>query len=339
MLLVFSNMVVLFAFIILGFLLTKLKKLNADHAKILSALLVNLFLPFKIFKSFAKDINLEYILGREADETAGIAAVAPKYPLLIVSAVALLIIFAISILIARTLEKNKYNQDIYIYTFTIPNFGYTGYSLAMALPAVLAEGIVMGGYETDVIVFSIPLNIFTFTVGISMLTKTKLNLKGLLHPVIIAMVLGCIVGISGFTFPTFTIAGVDKPVDFINDVLNAGNNCVAPLSMILAGITVAEYKFSDILGDWKIYLASALRLIIIPLALGGVIMVFINFGVLGKDSLFCALCCFAMPCGLNTVIFPRLVGENCRIGAGTAVVSNILCIFTIPVMFSIFGIM
>lgn len=324
MLIVFSKIIVLFAFISFGFIFTKLKKITPEHVKILSSLLVNLFLPFMVFKSFSRDFTVEYIKG--------------KYPLLIACTVIVVVIYIISVFIARLFEnKNKYNRDIYIYTFTVPNFGAVGYALAAALPVMISGEMVSGGYKSDVIVFSIPLCVFTYTVGISLLTKTKLNLKGLLNPIIFAMVLGSIFGLGGFSFPTFEVAGVD--VDIISDILTHGENCVAPLGMMIVGITIAEYKFSDILGNLKIYIASLLRLIVIPLALGGVITILINFGIVGKDVLFCTLCCYAMPCGMNTVVFPKLISEDCRIGAGTAVISNSLCIITIPIIFHIFGLM
>ena len=45
---------------------------------------------------------------------------------------------------------------------------------------------------------------------------------------------------------------------------------------------------------------------------------------------------YAMPTGLNTILFPRLVGENCEIGAGLACVSTALSCVTIPLILSIF---
>ena len=46
---------------------------------------------------------------------------------------------------------------------------------------------------------------------------------------------------------------------------------------------------------------------------------------------------FAMPCGLNTIVFPRLVGEKCEIGAGLAFISSILSLITLPLLVQIFA--
>jgi predicted permease len=37
-----------------------------------------------------------------------------------------------------------------------------------------------------------------------------------------------------------------------------------------------------------------------------------------------------MPCGLNTIVFPSLVGEDCRMGAKFVLLSHVLCLASIP---------
>jgi predicted permease len=43
-----------------------------------------------------------------------------------------------------------------------------------------------------------------------------------------------------------------------------------------------------------------------------------------------------MPCGLNTIVFPKLVGEDCKIGARLALLTHLFSCFTIPVWLSVF---
>ena len=82
----------------------------------------------------------------------------------------------------------------------------------------------------------------------------------------------------------------------------------------------------------RVYIITALRLIIIPVLIGLILMPF------NKTAMEVAVITFAMPCGLNTIIFPRLVGEDCRIGAGLALLSNILACVTIPLVLALFNI-
>ena len=44
---------------------------------------------------------------------------------------------------------------------------------------------------------------------------------------------------------------------------------------------------------------------------------------------------YAMPCGLNTIVFPKMVGEDCRPGASMAMISTVACLLTIPLCMQI----
>jgi predicted permease len=39
---------------------------------------------------------------------------------------------------------------------------------------------------------------------------------------------------------------------------------------------------------------------------------------------------YAMPCGMNTIVYPKLVEKDCRLGAATVLVSTVLSLITIP---------
>lgn len=66
-------------------------------------------------------------------------------------------------------------------------------------------------------------------------------------------------------------------------------------------------------------------------------------GIIAAEMVFCekqvvqtAVLYAALPCGLNTVIFPRLVDENCQIGASLALISAVLSCITVPVVLTMF---
>jgi len=67
------------------------------------------------------------------------------------------------------------------------------------------------------------------------------------------------------------------------------------------------------------------RLILIPLALCFALTPFID-----KEILMIVVLLYSMPCGLNTIVFPQMVGEDCRPGASMAMLSTLACLFTIP---------
>ena len=85
------------------------------------------------------------------------------------------------------------------------------------------------------------------------------------------------------------------------------------------------------LGNRNLYIITALRLVGIPVLIGVPAMLLLppEMGLI--ILIFCSLAC-----GLNTVVFPKLVGENCLHGAGIALVSSTAACLTVPVLVEIF---
>ena len=81
----------------------------------------------------------------------------------------------------------------------------------------------------------------------------------------------------------------------------------------------------------KVYVATFLRLIVLPVFFIGFLM------ILGADpkTLTLALFAFGTPLGLNTVVFPAAYGGDTSTGASMAMISHTLCIITIPLLYVI----
>ena len=136
------------------------------------------------------------------------------------------------------------------------------------------------------------------------------------------MLLGAIWGLSGISL-----------LEMGWSVLQKSSGCMAPCSMLLMGIVVSQFSMKSLLKEKKIYVVTCLRLLLIPIAIGGILTL-----VCAESIVQTAVLAYVMPCGLNTIVFPRLVNEDCHIGAGLAVVSTALACVTIPLVLGIFGI-
>ena len=95
--------------------------------------------------------------------------------------------------------------------------------------------------------------------------------------------------------------------------------------MLLTGIIIAEFKLRELIANKTAYLIAGLRLIVMPLLVFG-LMKLLGLGF----ALTAAVLIYSMPCGMNTVIFPRLVGEDCKTGAGLVLISTVGALATIP---------
>ena len=100
---------------------------------------------------------------------------------------------------------------------------------------------------------------------------------------LIAIVLGMAVGLTGIPVPQTIISIMDK-----------SSACMGPVSMLLAGITISEFKFPALLKNKKNYIIVFLRLIVIPGLLGLLLMPLKNPVLLQSAVLL-----YAMPCEIG----------------------------------------
>lgn len=296
---VIGQVCLLIAFAAAGYAMSKAKVANSSHSKLLSALCLYMFLPAKVFNTFAARFTPEYL---------GV-----KYPLLIAAAVIVMAMAALAIPVSRWLTKDGYRRNVYHYSLTISNYGYIGYALA--------EGIFGSEVLLDVMMFAFPVCLYTYTVGYSMLTGGRLSFKKLLNPVTLAMVAGAGAGLLELRVPEVADAFLSKAAA-----------CMSPVSMLLTGIVISEFRLSELLRQRAVYAVALLRLLVIPCLAGWTLQ------LLGQQWLVLpAVMVLGMPCGLNTIVFPKLVGQDCKPGAALALVTSLLCMLTIPLCLLLFG--
>jgi predicted permease len=91
----------------------------------------------------------------------------------------------------------------------------------------------------------------------------------------------------------------------------------------------------------KVYVATFLRLIVIPAVLVSALfgiktLAELLFNVtIGNNVLFFCFFATAMPLGLNTVVFPEAFGGNPKTGASMTMISHTLCVISIPLMYAL----
>lgn len=293
---VFEQLSLLFIFMLYGFLLGKSKLINYEHTRILSVLEIYLFLPCTVFNAFYGNFTIDNLT--------------KYYQLVIVSTAVLSVLVFFSHIISVLLSKDPYDKKVYKYSLTIPNYGYMGYALALGLYGT--EGLL------NIILFAIPFSIYTYTFGYCMLTNQRVSLKKLINPVILSILAGAVFGLLNVKLP-----------GIVETFLNKSGNCMAPVSMLLAGITIAEFNIKHLISEKSVYIASIIRLVLIPCLVMIALNPFFDDTLVRAAVLLCA-----MPCGLNTIVFPKLIGEDCKTGAKLAFISNLFAMLSIPVVLS-----
>ena len=184
--------------------------------------------------------------------------------------------------------------------------------------------------------FAFPVCLYTYTIGYSMLSGGKFNWKKLFNPVTLAMVLGAVVGLAGWLIVP---EGVEKsPALVILEFLGKASACMSPVSMLLMGMVISQYKLRELLSIWQNYVVIAMRLVVLPCAVTLVLKLLIPVIPALDVLVLPALMVLAMPTSMNTIVFSKLMGQDSKPGASMAMISTLLCCVTIPLCLWLFNI-
>ena len=156
------------------------------------------------------------------------------------------------------------------------------------------------------------------------------RLKAFLNPMLIAMLIGLILGLTGW--------GLKLPSGILS-VIKVSGDCMSPLAMLLTGITIGQTDVLALIKKWRIYLTSGIRLLVYPLAVLLVLMLLPQNDFFTPTFFKCAMCMAAMPMGLNAIVVPAAYGKDTTDAAGLALISHLFSIGTIPLMFMLLNIL
>ena len=301
-----SPMLVMFICLLIGFMLNKARILPKDASTVMARLETYVFMPCLGFSTFMKYCTVESLKANKE--------------IFIFSLVATTVAFIIAIPLSRAFEnKDSYKRNIYKYALVFANHGFMGNAIVP---------LIFGGSEHlyKYLLLTLPLNFTTYLWGIRVLTPPKSRSKNIfsniINPPMIGLVLGVVAGLTGFgkTLPGYVITSVDSL-----------QQCMGPVAMLLSGFIIGNYKITELLGNGKVYIATFLRLIILPV----IILTVLYFCGASNYILMLALIAYATPLGLNTIVIPAAYGGETKTGAGMTMISTVLCTVTIPFLFSL----
>lgn len=297
-----NQMIFLFLLIVIGFGLSKYGVLPDGTSKILALMENNIFIPALVAGTFISNFTVEKI------RSAGM--------LLAFSFLWMVVILPLSIYLPKCIVRDQHTRNIFTYGLAFSNFGFMGNSVVLALfPDIFMEYLI----------FTLPLWILIYVWGVPQLLLPKTENKGIsatlkrfMNPMMIAMLVGMIIGVTGIALPKPIVSAVDSL-----------GSCMSPVAMILTGVTISKINLKKVFSDHTIYTVSAVRLVLIPLAF----LAMFYFWRVDTTVMICSVCVAAMPLGLNTVVIPSAYGKDPTTAAGMALISHLLSCLTIPLIF------
>ena len=299
-----NQMVFLFAFILIGYILAKIKVVPHGSAGILAKLENWLFIPALVMQTFIQNFTVSNL---------GVT-----WKLFVFGFAIDAIVIPLSIFCSKLITKDPYIRNIYVYGLCFSNFAFMGNAVVNAIfPNVFYEYVV----------FTLTLWIPIYLWGVPALLVSDghkktigARLRSFINPMFIAMIIGMIIGILNIPLPSS-----------VSSVISVSASCMSPIAMLLTGFTIAEIDLKKTVSKLSVYIISLIRLIVYPL-IGMALFAIIPFDI-PESYVICAICSVAMPLGLNTIVIPAAYGKDTSIASGMALVSHIFSVITIPLIF------
>ena len=202
-------------------------------------------------------------------------------------------------------------------------------------------------------IYNITFNLFLWSLGVFICTNDKDRdnngvedhideiiggasfTKALVHPVTLAAAVGLIffiLPIDGFIKNDFVIFGKEY-ANLFGTAFDKLAALVAPLSMMVIGLRLADIDFHGLLGDRDMYVFLALRHIILPLATVGVVRLVMLTGLAISPAVYQVVVIMASaPAATSATMFAEKYDCDSPYVSRLVTVSTLLSIVTMPLM-------
>ena len=285
--------IIMFALMLLGLLLSRRGMITEQGSRDLSNVLLYAVIPCVILRSYMSEFSTEKL--RAMGLSALIAVIA----------------FAASIAVAYLTCGTRHRIENFAVAFG--NAGFIGIPL---VTAVFGPGAAF-----YVVSFSTFANLLQWTYGIVIISgkKETMNLRMVfVNPVFISMVIGIALFVLQPTLPTV----VTGTIGYIAD----GNTVLA---MIILGYYLSKVQLRGLFADVRLYLFSALRLLVVPAV---TILVFLPFPFARGEITLITLIAAATPIASSTAIFAQKFDQDYRRAVSYVCLSTILSVATLPLV-------
>ena len=285
--------IIMFALMLLGLLLSRRGMITEQGSRDLSNVLLYAVIPCVILRSYMSEFSTEKL--RAMGLSALIAVIA----------------FAASIAVAYLTCGTRHRIENFAVAFG--NAGFIGIPLVTAVFGQEAAFYVVS--------FSTFANLLQWTYGIVIISgkKETMNLRMVfVNPVFISMVIGIALFVLQPTLPTV----VTGTIGYIAD----GNTVLA---MIILGYYLSKVQLRSLFADVRLYLFSALRLLVVPAV---TILVFLPFPFARGEITLITLIAAATPIASSTAIFAQKFDQDYRRAVSYVCLSTILSVATLPLV-------
>lgn len=295
-------MVILFTIVVLGYALCKLGYMGDKFDQKLSSIVIDVTCPALILSS---------VMGAELPDRSLIL------PLLGISFLTYILLLVYGFWVPRFVSKSRDEQGMIGFALMFANVGFIGYPIVSAIfgPKAVFYAALL----------NIPNTFFIFTAGV-MLVKGEHNMKSLSAKVLFSPAM-----IAAFVAALMVVFGVRTP-DIIARPVTMVGNITIPAALMVIGSSMARLPLKEIIGSPKVYVASLLRLVVVPLS------VYFLFRFCGVSDVINNIntVIIAMPVASYGTMFCMKYGRNPSLMTEMTFITTLGSILTIPLITLLF---
>lgn len=301
-----TSVFLLFALIVLGFILGKRNIIHKESIPDLSNLVLKVTMPVTVFCSIINQDRSQLV-------AYGIQT--------FVSIIMLhLCALVVGLILVRLANVRDLDRGVWIYCMLFSNNGFMGIPLALSVfdekgMFLMALGNVVGNF----LIFSVGIKLLTWKYPI----KEKLSIrKMVLNNINIAVVLGLLVCVLQIQLP-----------DVLNQLLAYLSNITSGLSMLVVGLSISRLPVKAVFQDKKMLILTAGRLLIFPLLILGLIRILPVH--LDKTLENVLILTAALPVSSAQSMITEQYGTNTAAAGRSVFMTTLFSVITVPIIMMI----
>ena len=298
-------MLTLFVIVIVGYVAGKLGYLGGDFDRQLSRLVINITCPALILSSS--------MTGELPDRRFIL-------PLLLISIVTYIILTGAAFLLPRYMTKRKEDRGAIGFALMFGNVGFMGYPVVASI------------FGHEAVFYAAVLNVvntFTvFTIGTILITGNS-NIEGKRFE---KKVLYSTPMLAAYLTMLIVALEINNIPGFICQSLTMIGNITVPAALLIIGSSMSQLPIRSLLGNATVYLTTALRLALLPLA------VYYLTSLMGFSQLVVNIntVVIAMPVATYGTILCLKYGKDTTLMAEVTFITTLLSMISIPLLTMLF---
>ena len=289
------QILVMLAMMAIGIALIKTKMLDRNGVGQLSNIAMYVATPAVIIQAFAIDYDREQLVN-------GLWVAAFFALALLISAVLAYVVCG---------RADKVGQ----YAVIFSNTGFVGIPIIQSL---------LGPEYVFYVTMTMAVATFVmWTYGIYLMSGDMSQIsarKILTNPAVIALAIGLVLFFAPIHLPAM-----------VNQVLTGMGNLNTGLAMLVLGANLGMSNIGLMITDVRLYKASALRLVAVPL----LVLITLFFMPVSFEVKMVMLIAEATPCGAATSMLAQMFGADYQYGTGLVIMTTLISMITMPLLLTL----